>query len=68
MKEEQLYERVLDRLDLTRDIDDEELEELIHQVLRERGRRGIYPSSGTDRIEQTAFSFVSEIGCYTGAC
>ena len=67
MKEKQLYERVLDRLDLTRDIDDEELEELIHQVLREEAGEEYIPS-GTDRIEQTAFSFVSEIGCYTGAC
>ncbi len=43
MKEEQLYERVLDRLDLTRDIDDEELEELIHQVLREEAGEEYIP-------------------------
>ena len=33
MIEQQLYERVLDRLDLTRDLEDEELSELIHEVI-----------------------------------
>ena len=35
MKAEQLYEIVMDKMDLTRDIGDEELMELIHQVIRE---------------------------------
>lgn len=43
MKEEQLYNRVLDRLDLTRDIGDEELTELIREVLKEEAGEEYVP-------------------------
>lgn len=42
MREEQLYERVLERIDLTRDISDEELTDLIREVLQEVPRKNIY--------------------------
>ena len=35
MQEQELYERVLDRMDLNREWEDEEVAELIHQVLKE---------------------------------
>lgn len=38
-----MYERVLDRLDLTRETDDEELTELIHKVLREESEGEYIP-------------------------
>lgn len=43
MKEEQLYERVLERIDLTRDISDEELTELIREVLQEAAEEEYMP-------------------------
>lgn len=43
MKEEQLYERVLERIDLTRDISDEELTELIREVLQEAAEEEYIP-------------------------
>ena len=39
---EQLHARILEELDLSRDIPDEELTELIHRVLDEASGRGIY--------------------------
>lgn len=43
IKEEQFYERVLDRLDLTREISDDELNELICEVLQEETLEGYIP-------------------------
>lgn len=43
MKEEQLYERVLERIDLTRGISDEELTELIREVLQEAAEEEYIP-------------------------
>lgn len=43
MREEQLYERVLERIDLTRDISDEELTELIREVLQEAAEEEYIP-------------------------
>ena len=36
---EQLHARILDELDLTREVEDEELTKIIHQVLKEAGER-----------------------------
>ena len=36
---EQLHERILEELDLTREVEDEELTKIIHQVLKEAGER-----------------------------
>lgn len=38
-----MYERVLDRLDLTRDIGDEELTDLIHEILQEEAGENYIP-------------------------
>ena len=35
IQEEQLYERVMERIDLTREMEDEELSEIIYSVLQE---------------------------------
>ena len=35
IQEEQLYERVMERIDLTREMEDEELSEIIYCVLQE---------------------------------
>ena len=36
---EQLHARILEELDLTREVEDEELTKIIHQVLKEAGER-----------------------------
>lgn len=36
---EQLHERILEELDMTREVEDEELTQIIHRVLRETGER-----------------------------
>lgn len=47
---QQLHERILEELDMTREVDDEELTQIIHRVLREAGERE-YISLG----DRTAF-------------
>lgn len=41
IQEEQLYERVMERIDLTREMEDEELSEIIYSVLQEFRRKSI---------------------------
>ena len=36
---EQLHARILDELDLTQEVDDEELTQIIYRVLQEEGER-----------------------------
>lgn len=55
MREEQLYERVMERLDLTRDIEDEELSDLIHEVLKEAGREEYMPLREQIRLSRQLF-------------
>lgn len=55
MREEQLYERVLDRMDLTRDMEDEELSELIHEVLKEAGEEEYMPLREQIRLSRQLF-------------
>lgn len=55
MREEQLYERVLDRMDLTRDMEDEELSELIHEVLKEVGEEEYMPLREQIRLSRQLF-------------
>lgn len=43
MKAEQLYDIVMDRMDLTRDIGDEELMDMIHEVIREAAEAEYMP-------------------------
>lgn len=55
MIEQQLYDRVLDRLDLTRDIEDEELSELIHEVLKEAASEEYLPLQEQIRMSRQLF-------------
>jgi len=40
---EQLHERILEQMDLTKEVDDEELTRMIHQILQEAGEREYLP-------------------------
>ena len=40
---EQLHEKILARLDLSREVEDEELQELIYKVLEEQSRQEYIP-------------------------
>ncbi len=55
MKAEQLYESVMDRLDLTRDIEDEELMDLIHEVIREDAENEYMPLQEQIRLSRQLF-------------
>ena len=55
MIEQQLYERVLDRLDLTRDLEDEELSELIHEVIKETASEVYLPLQEQIRLSRQIF-------------
>ena len=55
MKAEQLYEIVMDKMDLTRDIGDEELMELIHQVIREAAEEEYMPLKEQIRLSRQLF-------------
>lgn len=55
MIEQQLYNRVLDRLDLTRDVEDEELSELIHEVLKEAASEEYLPLQEQIRLSRQLF-------------
>ena len=43
IKAEQLYDRILAKLDLSREVEDEELQELIFRVLEEQSRQEYIP-------------------------
>ena len=43
MKEEQLYADVMDRMDLTKDIGDEELTDIIREVIQEAAQKEYMP-------------------------
>ena len=43
IRAEELHERILKELDMSREIDDDQLIELIHGVLEERGRETYIP-------------------------
>lgn len=53
--EEQLYDRVMERLDLTRDMEDEELTELIHSVLLEASEEEYLPLKEQIRLSKQLF-------------
>lgn len=55
IREEQLYDRVLERLDLTRDMEDDELEELIYEVLKEYAKEEYLPLQEQIRISRQLF-------------
>lgn len=55
MKEEQLYADVMDRMDLTRDIGDEELTEIIHEVIQGEAQKEYMPLQEQIRLSRQLF-------------
>lgn len=55
MKEEQLYDSVLARMDLSREIEDEELTDLIYEVLKEAAEEEYLPLKERIRISRQLF-------------
>lgn len=55
MKEEQLYADVMDRMDLTRDIGDEELTDLIREVIQEAAQEEYMPLKEQIRLSRQLF-------------
>lgn len=55
IQEEQLYERVLDRMDLSRETGDEELEELIYKVLKEAAENEYMPLQEQIEVSRRLF-------------
>ncbi len=55
MKEEQLYADVMDRMDLTRDIGDEELTDLIREVIQEASEKEYMPLKEQIRCSRHLF-------------
>lgn len=39
---EELYEKILTEMDLSKEVEDDELVEIIHRILDEKGKRLIY--------------------------
>lgn len=55
MREEQLYDQVMDKMDLTRDIGDEELMDMIHEVIREAAEAEYMPLQEQIRLSRQLF-------------
>ncbi len=55
-KAEQLYEQIMFRMDMTKETDDEELQDLIHIVLEEAGREEYIPLSERIRMSRDLFN------------
>lgn len=55
MREERLYDLVMDRLDLSKDMDDEELSDLIHETIREEAEREYLPLKEQIRLGRQLF-------------
>ena len=55
IQEEQLYERVMERIDLTREMEDEELSEIIYSVLQEFSEEEYLPLKEQIRLSRRLF-------------
>lgn len=55
VQEEQLYERVMERIDLTREMEDEELSEIIYSVLQEFSEEEYLPLKEQIRLSRRLF-------------
>ena len=53
---ERLYDRVIEKMDMTCDMEDEELQELIHEVLEEASREAFIPLQEKIRISKELFN------------
>ena len=56
IKTEQFYEKIMLRMDMTRETEDEELRELIHNVLEEAGKEEYIPLSEKIRMSRELFN------------
>lgn len=56
VKAEELHERILERLDLTKEVDNEELLEIIHEVIRERSEEEYMPLSQKAKLGKELFN------------
>lgn len=56
MQTEQLYDRVLERMDMGREVEDEELLELIHEILNEAGAEVYIPLQEKIRLSKELFN------------
>ena len=54
-KTEQFYEQILLRMDMTKETEEEELQELIHTVLEDAGRKEYLPLTEKIRISRELF-------------
>ena len=55
-KTEQFYEQILLRMDMTKETEEEELQELIHTVLEDAGRKEYLPLTEKIRISKELFN------------
>lgn len=55
MREEELYERVLERMDMSRELGDEEVAELIHEVMKEVCEEEYFPLEEQIRLSRRLF-------------
>ena len=55
-KTEQLYDRVIEKMDMTCDMEDEELQELIHEVLEESSKETFIPLQEKIQISRELFN------------
>ena len=55
-KTEQFYEQILLRMDMTKETEEEELQELIHTVLEDAGRKEYLPLTEKIRISRELFN------------
>ena len=53
---ERLYDRVIEKMDMTCDMEDEELQELIHEVLEEASKEEFIPLQEKIRISKELFN------------
>jgi len=56
MTYEELYERIMDELDLTKDIDDLQLVEVIHEILEEKSRECYLPLKEKSKLGKELFN------------
>ncbi len=63
---EQLHARILSRLDMTRDMEDEELTELIYEVLQEASQEEYLPLDQKTMLGKELFNAFPETGSAAG--
>lgn len=62
---ERLYDRVIEKMDMTCDMEDEELQELIHEVLEEASKEEFIPLQEKIRISKELFNAFRKLDAMT---